>query len=156
MPRHRRIWVVLADGAHARVVTRRADAPGYAIVTELDSADAHHLTRDIVSDRPGRIQESAYSGHHAVEPHSDPHATEKTRFIRSVAAYLNDSEAKGDYDELVIFAPPHCLHELRQTLDAGARRKVKHEAPQDLTKLPFAELPQHLDKLRWSEPKAVQ
>ena len=98
MPRQAKIWVVMADSGHARIVTRRADAPGYDIVYELDSPDAHHLTRDLVSDRPGRVQESAYSGHHAVEPHTDPHEAEKTKFIRTVATYLNESGAKGEFD----------------------------------------------------------
>lgn len=155
MPKHTKLWIVLADGAHARVVARQDEAPGFAVVTEFDSADAHHRTRDLMSDRSGRVQESGYSGRHAIEPRTDPHHAEKMKFVRSLAAYLNAEGAKGGYDELVIFAPAPCLHELRESLDAGARAKVKHEAPRDLTKLPFAELPSHLEKLRWSPPKAT-
>jgi len=151
MAKDAKLWVVLADGAHARIVTRRETAPGaapgYALVTEFDSADAHHLNRDIGSGSPGRVYESGYSGHHAVEPRTDPHQAEKLKFMHTLATYLNAAGAKKDYDELILFAPAHCLHELRESLDAGTRHKVKHEAAQDLTKLPFAQLQAHIDKL---------
>ena len=150
MPKHQRVWVVMADGGHAKIVTRGENDAGYVLVTEFDSADAHHLTRDLVPDRSGRSQESGYSGRHAIEPRTDPHELRKTQFIRMVSSHLNEREAKGDYDALILFAPPHCLHELRECLDKAAMRKVKHEAPQDLTKMPFAELSKHLEKLRWT------
>jgi len=149
MPRNHRTWVVIADGAHARIVTRGNGDPGYAIVTEFDSADAHHRARDIGSDHPGRSQESAYSGRHAIEPRTDPHEAQKTKFIGMVASYLNDRDANGEYDALILFAPPHCLHDLRESLNATTKSKVKHQAPQDLTKLPLAALPQHLENMRW-------
>jgi len=147
MARPSKIWFVIADGGHARIVTRDPNEVGYSLVTEFDSIDAHHLTHNIVSDRQGRVQESGYSSHHAIEPRTDPHEAEKMRFVRSVASYLNDKGAEGDYDQLVIFAPPRCLHELRESLDASAKRKVKHEAARDLTKIPLAKLSAHLGKL---------
>lgn len=151
MPNDTKLWVVLADGAHARIVTRGKTAPGaapgYVLVTEFDSVDAHHLTRDIMSGKPGRVYESGYSGHHAVQPRTDPHQAAKLKFMHTLADYINAAGAKNDYDELILFAPAHCLHELRECLDAGARRKVTHEAARDLTKLPFAELQAHIEKL---------
>jgi len=149
MPRHPKIWVVMADGGHAKIATHAEGVPGYGLVAEFDSADAHHLTRDLVSDRPGRVQESAYSGHHAVEPHSDPHETRKRDFMRWLAAHLNERSAAKDFDQLILFAPPKRLHELREALDAGAAKKIKHASAEDLTKLPFAELSQHIAKLRY-------
>jgi protein required for attachment to host cells len=75
---------------------------------------------------------------------------EKARFIHMVAAFLDEHEAKGDYDTLILFAPPPCLHQFRESLREAVKRKVKHEAPHDLTKLPLSELPQHIEKLRWT------
>jgi protein required for attachment to host cells len=147
MPKRPKIWIAMTDGGNARIVTPRDEKPGYDIVTELSSADAHHSSHDLAADRPGRTQESAYTGRHAIEPRSDPHQQEKTAFIRLVAAHLNAKAAAGAFDELILFAPPPCLHELRTELDAETKRKLKHEAAQDLTKLPLAELPQHLKNL---------
>lgn len=147
MPKQPKLWIAMTDGGNARIVTPRTGVPGFDLVTELSSADAHHLSRDLASDRPGRSQESAYTGRHAIEPRTDPHAREKTEFIRLVAAHLNAKSAAGAFDELILFAPPPCLHELRVALDAETKCKLKHEAAQDLTKLPLSELPQHLKNL---------
>ena len=152
MAKEPKIWIVIADGGRAKIVTPRDDVPGYSLVTEFDSADLHHRTRDLVSDRPGRVQESAYSGRHAIAPHHDPHEAQKLDFMRQLARHLNDRNRAGDFDEMVLLAPPRCLHALREALDAGTAKKVTHEAGEDLTKLPFAELPQHLEKLGRREP----
>src|SRR5579862_3504923 len=153
MLREPKTWIVMADGGRAKIVAPRKDAPGFALVTEIDSPDLHHRTHDLVSDRPGRVQESAYSGHHAIAPHTDPHEAEKMDFMRRLAHHLNQRNAAGEFDELVVFAPPRCLHALRAALDGGTAVKVTHEAGEDLTKLPFAELPQHLERLGWRKAK---
>ncbi len=151
MTKHRTTWIVVANGGHAKIMTHREETSGYVLVAAFESADARHLTRDLVSDRAGRVQESAYSGRHAIEPHTDPHEAKKREFMRTLGKYLNEKNAHCGFDELVVFAAPHCLHALRETLDADTAKKVKYEAAQDLVKLPIAELSQHIEKTRREE-----
>jgi protein required for attachment to host cells len=143
MPKRRVTWFVLADGSRARFLTRRTEAPGYDIVAEYEAPDAHVPTRDLISDKPGRQQESANAAHHSVEPRSDPHRERKVAFAEHVADRLNAASAEGAFDELVLYADPRSLAELRSALDDGTRAKVKAEFPKDLTKIPLAELPRH-------------
>jgi protein required for attachment to host cells len=133
--------------AAARIVVQREDGKGFDIVSDTASDDAHAPTRDTWSDRPGKTQESGYSGHHSIEPRHDPHDERKAAFVHGLAGRLNQAAAEKRCDSLVVFAPPHCLGELRGALDHAARRKIKATAPKDLTKLPLGELPRHREEL---------
>lgn len=144
MPKPLKTWICVADGAHARIVTPQETASGYAIVTEFDSTDAHRRSRNLGSDRPGRAQESAYSARHAVEPRSDPQAARKREFVRMVAEHLDRARERGDFDELLLFAPAPCLHDLRANLGEATRRKIRTEAAKDLINLPLARLAEHI------------
>ena len=144
MPKRRVTWFVLADGSRARFVTRRSEGGGYELAAEYESPDAHVPTHDLVSDRPGRVQESAYRAHHGVEPRQVAHRARKDAFAQQVASHLNAASAKGAFDTLVLYAAPRSLAALRAALDEATRGKVKAEFPKDLTKIPLAELPRHL------------
>ena len=144
MGKRRVTWFVLADGSRARFVTNRSEGPGYEVAAEYESPKAHIPTRDMVSDRPGRVQESASRAHHRVEFKHDPHLEQKATFARRVASELNAASAKGAFDELVLFAAARSLATLRANLGEAARRKIKAEIVKDLTKIPLAELPAHL------------
>ncbi len=145
--RYRRTWIVMADGSRARIVTKRVDAPGFDVIEELAAEEARTPSREIGSDRPGRVQESGYSGRHGIEPRHDPHQDAKSAFTQQVADELNRAAAENRFDVLILFAPPHVLGELRPALNDIARDKLKGEAAKDLTKLPIAELDAHLDAL---------
>jgi protein required for attachment to host cells len=136
-------WYVLADGARARIVTRPEPSASYVVVFAEDSAAAHARSRDIGSDRPGRGQESAYSGRHAVEPRHDAHRMAEAKFLRSVVAHINRESARGSFDRLVIYAAPRCLSTLRAGLDPTTTKKLYGEYAKDLTKTPLSDLPVH-------------
>jgi protein required for attachment to host cells len=147
MSKRRVTWFVLADGSRARFLTRRQEESGFEIAEEHDAPEARVPTRDIVSDRGGRIQESANSAHHGIEAHHDPHRERKTAFARLLADRLNAASAAGTFDALVLYAAPRSLATLREALDDATRRKIKAEFPKDLTKIPLADLPRHLDEV---------
>lgn len=140
-------WFVLADGARARIFEKRLDGPGYAIVAEYQSAEAHRPTRDLGADRPGRTQESATTGRHALEPREDWHQAAKDDFAREVATHLNQACGRSAFDSLVLYALPHVLTSLHRALDNEARRRIKAEVSKDLTKLPIADLESHFASL---------
>lgn len=136
-------WYVLADGSRARIVTRPDPAADYVVIFAEDSASAHARSHDLMSERPGRSQESAYSGRHAIEPRHDAHRLEQAKFLRSLVAHVNRESARGSFDHLVIYASPRCLTTLRDGLDPMTAKKLRGEYPKDLTKTPLAELPAH-------------
>ena len=144
MSKHLVTWIVLADGSRARIVEPREIGSGFDVIEELASPEAHEPSRAIWADRPGRTQESGSSARHAVEPRQDPHEARKAAFSRLVAAQLNKAADEKKFDNLILFAPPRCLATLRAALDDATSRKVQAAVPKDLTKLPLAELADHL------------
>jgi protein required for attachment to host cells len=140
-------WYVLTDGSRSRILTRRMEGPGYDVVDDSTSTAARVPTREIISDKPGRVHESANSAHHAVEPRHDPHRERKAEFARELADRLNQAASAGEFDALVLYAAPRTLATLRSTLDDTVHRKIKAEIPKDLTKVPLGELPQHFAEL---------
>jgi protein required for attachment to host cells len=149
MPRKRKLCFVVADGGHARFLRPAAD---YALHTfeAMDSASVHKRDQDLVSDRPGRAFESATAGRHAIEPRTDPHELEKTRFAQAVARKIVEEAAAGVFNELVVVAPSHVLNELTGALDAGTRAKVIGSLAKDLVKTPDHALWPHLKE--WVRP----
>jgi protein required for attachment to host cells len=141
-------WIVIADGSRARIVAQRHESPGFDVVAEMQSPEAHVPSHLLTSERPGRTHESGNSSRHAIEPRHDPHQERLTAFVRSVADYLNGHAAGPAVDDIILFAPPHALGQLREMLNEGIIHKIRAEAPKDLTKLPISELPAHLKALR--------
>ena len=137
-------WVLIADGARATVLAN--DGPGRGlrpappgeIETEL------HPNREIVSDRPGRVYESATSARHAVTPRIDWHRVEKVEFAQRLAQILDQAAREGLFHRLVLVAPPRTLGDLRAALDEKTLKLVTAEIGKDLTNTPPAELPAHL------------
>ena len=147
MTKRRITWFVLADGSRARFVARGPEGQGYAIAEEHESPEAHMPTHELVSDRPGRVRESANAAHHGIEPRQDAHRARKDAFVQQVASRLNAASAAGAFDELVLYVTPHSLGSLRTALDDATRGKIKAEFPKDLTKVPLADLPRHFAEI---------
>lgn len=143
-------WVVLADGARARIIAQ--DGPGAELTSVYEEEDvkAKLPGREINADRPGRTFDSggrgdaAAQGRHAYEPPTDPRWKEQADFIRSVAELLEDAAHQGSFERLVLIAPPKALGELRASLSKNVSRMVCAELPKDLVAVSIHELPERL------------
>ena len=149
--KHPRLWVLIADGEHARIVTPTASDKQFATVIAIDSASAHQRSHDLGSDRPGRVFESASVTRHAIAPHSDPHANAKHHFAQEVAHIVDQQAAEGAFDRLVLVAPAHTLSDLRAAIGKVATAGVIGSETKDLTKVSDHDLSAHLADW-WQKP----
>jgi protein required for attachment to host cells len=138
-------WVLIADGARARVLEHTGPGKGLKAVDGLDFAIDPVQAHDLVTDRPGRGHSSGGSNRGAMEPRTDPVAYRETEFVKSLAAMLDRHQQQGDYDRLVIAAAPIALGDIRKAITAGVRKTIVAELDKDLTKLPTQQLDKHLD-----------
>jgi protein required for attachment to host cells len=148
--RHWALWIAIADGERARIVQPDADDK-LCMVSALDSATAHHRSRELATDRPGRAFESAAPGRHAYEPRHDPHELAKERFAHLIAEELNEAAARAAFDELVVAAPARVLHDICRALDANAAERLVGTLEKDLTKVPNHDLGPHIAE--WLSPR---
>ena len=139
-----RSWVLIADGARARILVNEGRGSGLEPVPGKDFNATHAATRVLGADKPGRVFESADSARHAMAPRVDWHEYEKHLFARMIAADLDKAAERRAFDRLVLVAPPKSLGELRAALGAETRKKVTAELAKDLTSIPDHDLAPHL------------
>ncbi len=149
-----RIWIVVADGGTARMFRVADDRRTLTTVRELTSADLHHKSRDLVSDRPGRGFESANPARHAIEPRTDPHDQAKAQFIAEVAGVLNHENQAGSYDEIILVVARSQAASFKEALDKPTRARVRNVVTKDLTNTPAQEVWDRLIEENLLPPRA--
>ena len=137
-----RLCFLIADGEHARLLRPDEDNVLH-VANSFDSGSAHLLAHDLVSDRPGRVFESAQPGSHGVAARHDPHQMEKEKFAHFIADQLNRMAANEAFDRLVLVAPAHVLNDVEEALDTETAAKVVGKLAKDLVKVPNHALSSH-------------
>lgn len=138
-------WVLIADGAQARILEYSGPSKGLVQIEGLKFQDAHMKNREIMADRPGRAISSAGYGRSAMEQRTDPSDYRESEFLRSVAELLNQKCLEGAFRRLVVAAAPQALGELRRFLSPGTMEKVTAEISKDLTTVPILQLGKHFE-----------
>ena len=126
-----RNWIVVADGARARVLLNAGRMEGVRQMPDATFHDSHPPSRELGSERPPRVHESFGSARHAIEPRSDPHEQRKERFLLRLALFLQDAWQNKAFDCLILVAPATALGHLRDTLAPAVRKTVIAEYVHD-------------------------
>ncbi len=134
-----KLWYAIADGGRARFVERDENG-AFRTVTSFVSKDLHSRARDLGTDKPGRVMESATTGRSAMEPRRDLKELAKEEFVKLVAEELVSEHGQGAFDQLMLVAPVGVLTELKRKLVGPVARLVE----KDLTNVPDHELATHL------------
>jgi protein required for attachment to host cells len=142
-----KIWYVIADGGRARFVERDENG-AFRTVVSFVAAELHARSSDLGRDRPARVKESANAARHAVEPRRDLHEAAKEDFVKLVAEQLEAEHKRGQFDSLVLIAPPRVLTELKQKLSKPIAELVVNDLQKDLTKVSDHDLTDHLTPAR--------
>ena len=143
MTENMRLCILIADGEHARLLRPDGDNVLH-VANNFDSATAHLMAHELVSDRPGRVFESARPGSHGIAPRHDPHQLKKEQFAQLIARQLCHAAASEAFDRLVLVAPAHVLNDIEAALDEPTAAKVVGRLAKDLVKVPNHALSRHL------------
>ncbi len=120
-------WYVVADGGKARIMTRDGD----------EMRTFQHFDNSGHGDTD---QDSSAGTSQLKAPKSDPKGQAKAHFAKQVADRLNASVRTGEVDEIVLAAPAHVLHDIREALDKATSGKLGKSLSKDLTNTPDHEL----------------
>jgi protein required for attachment to host cells len=137
-------WVVVADGKRAAILQN--DGPGHGLAAMPGHQYETELPpdRELRSDRPGRVFESADSSRHGIAPTVDYHRQEKERFVARIADIVEQAAQQGAYDRLVVVAPPQALGDLRSALGKNSQARLVGTLNKDLTMLQPAEIAERI------------
>ena len=139
-------WVLVADGARARILSAGGWGSGLSPVSQAVDGD-RRASREQGTDRPGRVHDRSGPGRHAMEPRVDWHEFEKQQFAKRMAVHLNRAAQQKAFDRLVLVAPPKALGDLRAALDKRTSELILAELDKDLTGKSERDLAKHLEKV---------
>lgn len=127
-------WIVVADASRARLFSREKKFSDLQEVESLVHPESRLRRQDLVSDRPGQVQESRTPGEYAAEEGTDPKDVEARAFARELADRLHKAHQEGRFKHLVLLADPRFLGELRKHLDGPTAEAVAATAAVNLTR----------------------
>jgi protein required for attachment to host cells len=138
-------WILIANGAQARVLENTGPGKGLKQVDGLDWSIDPLQAQEIVTDRPGSRGGGGSFNRGGMESRTDPVEHREAQFLKTVMASLERKQQEGAFDRIVIAAAPIALGEIRKFVSTGFQKVVFAELNKDLTNLPTAQLDQHLE-----------
>ncbi len=149
MPR-RKVWLVVADGSHAKLFEARGADHHVRLLRQENYDPARHRNLELSADKPGRTFDRSHdAGRHAMEPDTDPKRVEKIRFARHLASILEEGWKQNAYNELILIAAPRTLGDLREALSERVRELVRREIDKDWAGLDPVDLEEKLRPIVW-------
>ena len=126
-----RTWIVIADGAKARILLYTARQKGVRQLLDGEFHDAHLSTHELVTDRQPRAHESVGAARHAFEPRIDPNKQHEEQFLARLAAHLEHAEQRGEFEHLVVVVPATAMGDLRKEFGPPLQKRLFAEIVHD-------------------------
>lgn len=142
-------WVIVADGARARVFETHRHAPGLRPVLPYELTINRLRDRERWSDRAGTSHDRVGHGVHSMAASTDPSEHQNDLLAREVAEVLQRGRIANRVDAIVLVAAPEFLGRLRRAIDAQTRALVVAEDSRDLSRLPEHELESRIPTEAW-------
>ncbi len=126
-----RTWVVVANAGGARLFATSHPPRPLKEVATLENPAARLHEGELVSDRRGRIGELGRPTD-SYQPAQPPKDRLYEDFARRVGERIEIGRRQGEFERLVLIAPPDFLGKLRAQLKGATRRLVVREETRDL------------------------
>lgn len=142
-----RIWIVVAD-RHKFRVFMKPDGHLEQIAEGFPHAEGH--TQDISDHTFGRIVSSASVYiRHSLSSGKKPAEKDAVKFVKDIAAWLDEAVKEDSYDRLVLAASPKMLGDIRKVLSYNVHARITAEINKDLTKMRADEILEELKEIVW-------
>jgi protein required for attachment to host cells len=140
-------WIIVAESARARIFTVSGIGGKFQEVADLSHPESRLHDRELSSDLPGRTFDSRGDGRHAMEPATDPQEREAQAFAREIARQIDRGQREGNFDSLMLVAPPKFLGRLRAELSKSARNALIGELDKNLVETDTKTIERHVSAL---------
>jgi protein required for attachment to host cells len=140
MPLANNALVLVTDGRKTLFFRNHGDENQIDLRTEAHEEREDAPDREMKTDAPGAIGQSAgYSGRVAYDE-TDFHQLEEDRWVSEAAEKLRQRALQNDFDALAIVAPPKALGVLRKKLHKEVERRVVCEISKEMTARPIPDI----------------
>lgn len=126
-------WILVADEGRARLFAGKTVDGELTELAGFAHPEAHH-PEAAARDRLPRVQQSASSARHAIEPRITAEQKQAMEFAHLLADILNDGRVEHSYQRLVLIAPPRFLGTMRAALHPEVSKLVSATSNKDITK----------------------
>lgn len=140
-------WVIVCDGAKALFLRNDGDAGLVNLTVVEHQSQPDEATRDLGSDRPGRVHQSHGASRSAMEE-TDWHEQAEAEFLKGVANKVEKLVESREIKAMILVAPPKALGILRAELASLPEGIIRAEIDKGLVRLTVSEIEKHLAALK--------
>ena len=140
-------WIIVAESARARIFTVSEIGGKFQEVADLSHPESRLHDRELSSDLPGRTFDSHGDGRHAMEQATGPQEQEAQAFATEITRQIDRGQREGNFDSLVLVAPPKFLGRLRSELSKSARNALIGELDKNLVETDTKTIERHVSAL---------
>jgi protein required for attachment to host cells len=144
MPLPNNALVLVADGRKMLFFRNHGDENQIDLRTEAHEERKDRKDRDIKSDAPGTVQQSAGYGRSTYEE-TDFQQQEEDRWIKDAADELKARVLRNDFNALAIIAPPKALGVLKKCLHKEVERRIVCTVNKEMSGRPVPDIEALLD-----------
>ena len=123
MPLPHNALVLVADGRKMLFFRNLGDENQIDLRTEAHGARKERKDRDLRTDSPGTVKQSAGFGRSTYEE-TNFHQQEEDRWIKDAAEELKARVLRNDFEALAIVAPPKALGVLKKCLHKEVQKRI--------------------------------
>jgi protein required for attachment to host cells len=144
MPLPNNALVLVADGRKMLFFRNHGDENQIDLRTEAHDERQDRKDREIKSDAPGTVKQSAGYGRSTYEE-TDFQQQEEDRWIKDAADELKARVLRNDFDALAIIAPPKALGTLKKNLHKEVERRIMCTVNKEMSGRPVPDIEALLD-----------
>ncbi|TAN47229.1 MAG: host attachment protein [Methylococcaceae bacterium] len=123
-------WILTAESSRAIIYAMESRIKPLKEIESLDHPEGRAREQDLTSDRPGRTVDAV--GRHAVGKEVDPKRHEAQLFALRLAERLDQGRTHGQFNHLILIAPPEFLGILRHSLNDQTLKLVSQSLDKNL------------------------
>jgi protein required for attachment to host cells len=139
MPLPHDALVLVADGRKMLFFRNHGDENQIDLRTEAHEARRQRKDREIKSDAPGAVKQSAGYGRSTYEE-TDFQQQEEDRWIKDAADELKARVLRGDFQALAIVAPPKALGVLKKCLHKEVEKRIVCTVNKEMSGRPIPDI----------------
>ncbi len=137
-------YVLVADGAKMLFFRNEGDADHLHLEVVAAEQQRDASDRAIKSDGAGRKPGSPGMGGGSTAAEAAFHQQAEDRFAADAAGRINRAALAGEFDRLIVVAPPRTLGELRRHYHKEVEARIAAEIPKDMVGHPVDRIEQAL------------
>jgi len=136
-------YILVADSGMAKIYKTDAALDALELVHEQANPAGRKTRTELETDRPG-MQRNSLGGTHGLGGDTNTPRHESGQFARELCKFLQKEHQVGNFDSLMLVAPPHFLGDLREHLGKECQQTLAKTVNKDLVRSSTKDILAHL------------